>query len=127
MVAACVLGPNNQSSTSTSTYKDSKWHHAERNAIENYTNRYGEIPKGSIIIVTLSPCSEFNDITSSERAGLSCTELINSSTIRNVYCGYIDPTQGDDHHSNHQFTLKETQNTHIRELCEKFANTFLKP
>jgi hypothetical protein len=42
-----------------------------------------------------------------------------------VYCGYQDPSQGNDQHDERTFTLEETRNPAIRSLCEKFANTFL--
>ena len=42
------------------------------------------------------------------------------------YCGYMDPTQGDDEHDERTFTLEETRRPEIRDLCKKFADTFLK-
>jgi hypothetical protein len=84
-----------------------------------YYKQYGEIPKGSIIITTLSPCCEHMD----DRAGESCTDLINNSPVHKVYCGYSDPTQ--DEHDDRQFTLQETNNPKIRAVCEQLADTFL--
>jgi hypothetical protein len=57
-----------------------------------------------------------------ERDGPSCTELINNSTVKKVYCGYIDPTQDDD---TRQFNLMETADRELRNKCKQFADTFL--
>ena len=122
-VAAAVLDPNNNIVTATSTPVKNKWSHAERNAINKYTEQYGEIPSGSIIITTLSPCNEQEDKTAKETFSISCTDLINNNNIKKVYCGFIDPTQTKDQRD---FTQLETENSSIRDLCKKFASTFLK-
>jgi len=57
-----------------------------------------------------------------ERDGPSCTELINNSTVKKVYCGYMDPTQNDD---SRQFNLMETADRELRGKCKQFADTFL--
>jgi pyrimidine deaminase RibD-like protein len=127
MVAAGVLDPDNNLAAAVNyPHEDGSRVHAERAAMELYVSQYGSsIPEGSIIITTLSPCSEHSDITADGRYGESCTELINNSTVHKVYCGYQDPSQGDDQHDERTFTLQETRNPEIRRLCEKFANTFL--
>jgi len=125
MVAAAVLDPDNNIVAATSTYEDGLWVHAEKNAMEAYDQEYGDIPEGSILLTTCSPCDENNDKTAEQRHGDSCTDLINNSIVRKVYCGYMDPSQGDDEHEEREFTLQETNNSHIRSLCEKFADTFL--
>jgi len=127
MVAAAVLDPNNNIVARVNLpHEDGTRIHAERAAMMAYENKYGEIPKGSIIITTLSPCNEHSDVTAQRRYGESCTELINNSTVHKVYCGYTDPSQGDDAHDEHNFTMQETNNPDIRRLCKKFADTFLK-
>jgi pyrimidine deaminase RibD-like protein len=118
MVAACVLDPDHNQAASTSTKEDGKWKHAERNAIEAYEKNYGEIPEGSIIITTLSPC----DGPMSDRYQGSCTDLINASPVKKVYCGYMDPSQHDE---DFEFTVEDTANKDIQRLCKKFADTFL--
>ena len=118
MVAAAVLDPDHNKTASTSTRKDGKWRHAERNAIDLYLETYGEIPEGSIIVTTLSPC----DNAMSNRYGHSCTDLINECPVNEVYCGYMDPSQLDE---DFEFTVEDTKNTKIQELCKKFAATFL--
>jgi hypothetical protein len=57
-----------------------------------------------------------------ERYGESCTDLVNNSQCRKVYCGYIDPTQGNDQV---EFSLEETQNGKLKDICRQFAATFL--
>ena len=93
--------------------------HAERAAMVAYYKKYGEIPKGSIVITTLSPCCDEMD----DRAGDSCTAMLNDSPVHKVYCGYIDPSQHK--HNDRQFTLQETNNPKIREVCKALADTFL--
>ena len=119
MVAAAVVDPDNQIVARLNRPgKDGKRIHAEHAAMLDYTSKYGDIPKGSIIITTLSPCNEHMD----ERDGPSCTELINNSTVKKVYCGYMDPTQDDD---TRQFNLMETADRSLRNKCKQFADTFL--
>lgn len=119
MVAAAVLDPANQLVARLNRPgKDGKRIHAERAAIEAYESKYGEVPEGSIIITTLSPCNEHLD----ERDGPSCTDIVNHSNVKKVYCGYMDPTQDND---TRQFSLMETGNADIRKQCKEFADTFL--
>jgi pyrimidine deaminase RibD-like protein len=92
--------------------------HAERAAVAKYNETYGDIPEGSIILTTLSPCSEYMH----DREGDSCTDLINHSPLRKVYCGFIDPTQD---HSHKKFTLECTKNEKIIDICKSFAEEFL--
>jgi pyrimidine deaminase RibD-like protein len=123
MVAACVIDPDNNFETGLNTPGiDGKRIHAERVAIEKYENEYGPVPEGSIIVTTLSPCNEQHDETAAEREGESCTDFINSKGIEKVYCGYNDPTQDNN---NREFNIMETSNKELREICKKFADTFL--
>jgi pyrimidine deaminase RibD-like protein len=118
-VAAAVLDPkNNLVKGINLPAGDGKRRHAERVAMDNYKKKYGEIPEGSIIITTCSPCSEHM----AERHGDSCTDLINSSPVKKVYCGYIDRTQPEDSRT---FNEIETANPAIRNLCRDFASTFM--
>jgi pyrimidine deaminase RibD-like protein len=124
MVASCVLDPdNNKILCVNEDAGDGTRRHAERVAIDSYVEKYGEIPEGSIIITTLSPCNEDDTEMAAGRYGESCTDLINNSNVRKVYCGYKDPTQDNDHE---KYTLEETSNSGIKNLCKKFADTFLK-
>jgi pyrimidine deaminase RibD-like protein len=119
MVAAAVVDPDNQIVARLNRPgDDGKRIHAEHAAMLDYTDKYGPIPEGSIVITTLSPCNEAMD----ERDGPSCTDLINNSTVKKVYCGYMDPTQDDD---TRQFNLMETANRELRNKCKQFADTFL--
>jgi len=117
MVAACVLDPNNNRVSGISRYENGKWHHAERVAMEKYIKKFGDIPKDSIIITTCSPCSEHMP----DRYAESCSDLINKSPVRKVYCGIEDSTQPS---KNKKFDLTVTSNKNIRRLCEKFLETF---
>ena len=126
MVAACVLDPdNNMVAKVNYPAEDSLRVHAERAAMEAYQDKYGEIPEGSIIITTLSPCNEVSDETADGRSGNNCVDLINHSPVHKVYCGYMDPSQGDEAHDERDFNLMETENGKIRNLCKSFADTFL--
>ena len=123
MVAACVLDPKNQTVLCVNeATEDGTRKHAERVAIERYVEKYGDIPTGSIILTTLSPCNEDDTEMADGRYGESCTDLINNSNVRKVYCGYMDPSQDNEHN---KYTLEATSNGDIRELCKKFADTFL--
>jgi pyrimidine deaminase RibD-like protein len=117
-VAAAVLDPDNNLVARLNCPGKEGRVHAERAAMEAYEKQYGDIPEGSIVLTTLSPCSEHM----TERDGPSCTDYINNSTIKKVYCGYSDPTQDSDQR---QFNILESRDTQIRDLCKTFAETFI--
>lgn len=120
MVAACVIDPDNRQVYGINLPSDhSTRRHAERVAINKYQRQHGDIPEGSIVVTTLSPCNAPMD----ERAGESCKDLLNSAGIHKVYCGYIDPTQHDDDDAD--FTIGVTQNDELWASCKAFADTFL--
>jgi pyrimidine deaminase RibD-like protein len=123
MVGACLLDSDNRAVFGVNHLADNgKRKHAERVAIDSYIKKYGELDSGSIIITTLSPCSDDMD----ERYGESCTELINDYGIHKVYCGYKDPSQIDSEAYLHKkFHCMETRNDKIKLLCKRFADTFL--
>ena len=123
MVAACVVDPDDNHIYAVNYMSDMGTRvHAERAATDKYIKKYGKVPNNSIIVTTLSPCSEPMD----ERYSDSCTMLINELGIHKVYCGYEDPTQVDSNTYNHKkFHVMETRNKKIQELCKKFADTFL--
>lgn len=119
MVAAAVLDPDNNCVVGINyPTQDGRRVHGERAAIDSYTARFGDIPAGSIIITTCSPCS--HDM--SERAGVNCSDLVDEVGVHKVYAGYQDPTQepGDK-----KYHIEVTGNPKIHELCERFAATFL--
>ena len=123
MVGAAVLDTDNRLVMGLNTPdKNGKRIHAERVAYDNYVELYGTPPGGSIIITTLSPCSGAID----QHDGVSCTDFINGTKIRKVYCGWKDPTQDDsDAYHRKQFHLAASRNSKIAQLCERFARTFL--
>jgi len=121
MVAAAVLDPDNNCVTALN-YRNSQGDvHGERAAIDAYHNRFGEIPEGSIILTTCSPCTE----PMPDRVGSSCQDLISSTPVHKVYAGYRDPSQqtkaGDK-----TYHLEITGNKKIQQLCQAFADTWLK-
>ena len=125
MVAAAVLDPDNNCVAALNyRVNNGKCVHGERAAIDAYRERFGEIPEGSIILTTCSPCSEFDDHTADGRVGSSCTDLIDSTAVHKVYAGYRDPSQ--DTRSDKRFHLQITKNKKIQELCKAFADTWLK-
>jgi pyrimidine deaminase RibD-like protein len=121
VVAAAVLDPSNRLVQALNHRQGNKDVHGERAAIRKYTAKYGNIPEGSIIITTCSPCTE----PMPERVGSSCRDLISSTAVHKVYAGYADPSQqtgpGDK-----TYHLQITRNKKIQELCKAFANTWLK-
>ena len=121
MVAAAVLDPEEHLVMALNHAQGDKDVHGERAAIRKYNKLYGEIPQGSIIITTCSPCTE----PMPEREGASCRDLISSTPVHKVYAGYRDPSQqtgpGDK-----TYHLQITKNKRIQELCKRFADTWLK-
>ena len=118
-VGAAVIDPQGQLATGTSYYYGNQWVHAERNAIDKYEQEYGELPKGSIVVTTLSPCSDRMD----DRYSKSCTDLLNSRHVKMAYCGYSDPSQEN---KQDKFATIITDNSKLKELCKQLADTFLK-
>lgn len=96
--------------------------HAERVAIENYEKKHGQVPAGSIIVTTLSPCSD----DMSERWGESCTDLINNSHVKKVYSGWKDPYESDtDQYRHKKFTVRVTKNPRLLELCRDIGKIII--
>jgi pyrimidine deaminase RibD-like protein len=121
VVAAAVLDPNNNCVAALNYRRGRKDVHGERAAIDAYRERFGEIPEGSIILTTCSPCTE----PMPDRAGDSCEDLISSTPVHKVYAGYRDPSQ----HTlggNKTYHLQITRNKKIQALCKAFADTWLK-
>ena len=120
MVAAAVLDPDNNCVVGINyPAKDGRRVHAERAAIDSYYARFGEIPEGSIILTTCSPCTQDME----EREGVNCSDLIDEVGVHKVYAGYQDPTQEP---GSKQYHLEITRNPKIQALCKAFADTFLK-
>ena len=119
MVAAAVLDPQGRLVTGVNYLYGDERIHAERAAIDKYEEEYGKLPKGSIVITTLSPCCED---THDNRYGSSCTDLLNEKHIKLAYCGYSDPSQDN---TQEKFTIIITENSKIKLLCKKLADTFL--
>jgi pyrimidine deaminase RibD-like protein len=120
MVAAAVLDPNNRCVAALNYQTDAGDVHGERAAIDAYRQRFGEIPEGSIILTTCSPCTE----PMPERYGDSCRDLISSTAVHKVYAGYRDPSQQTGP-GNKTYHLQITRNPKIQQLCKAFADTWL--
>ena len=120
MVAAAVLDPNNRCVVGIN-YPTQDGHrvHGERAAIDTYHARFGEIPAGSIIITTCSPCTQ----DMAERAGINCSDLVDEVGVHKVYAGYQDPSQ---ERIRKKYHIQITRNPKIQQLCKAFADTFLK-
>jgi pyrimidine deaminase RibD-like protein len=119
-VASAVLDPDNNCVASGSYRLNNKWVHAERAAMEAYNRQFGDIPEGSIILTTCSPCTD----AMPDRVGNSCKDMISASPVHKVYAGYRDPSQhtwGGDK----TYHLQITRNKKIQALCEMFASTWL--
>ena len=119
MVAAAVIDPEGRVATGVNYLYGNERIHAERVAIDNYEEEYGELPKGSIVVTTLSPCNQ----DTGDIKEVTCTEVLNEKHIKLAYCGYRDPTQ---HNERNNFTVIITNNEKIQHLCKKLAATFLK-
>ena len=120
MCASAVLDTDNNCVAALNYWTDSGDVHAERAAIDAYHARFGEIPEGSIILTTCSPCTE----PMPDRVGESCKDLISSTPVHKVYAGYRDPSQqtsGGDK----TYHLEITRNKKIQALCQAFADTWL--
>lgn len=116
-VGACVIDPRGTRIVGISTDPDQsvdKMIHAETVAISRYRNMFGDIPRGSIIVTTLSPCNTHMH----DRYGVDCQEVIKRAGIKYIYSGYKDPTQDKE-------TSDQTDNKDIIKLCKKIADTFL--
>jgi pyrimidine deaminase RibD-like protein len=121
VVAAAVLDPDNNCVAALNYQTESGDVHGERAAIDAYYDRFGEIPAGSIILTTCSPCTE----PMPGRAGSSCRDLISSTAVHKVYAGYRDPSQ-QTQDGNKTYHLEITRNPKIQALCKAFADTWLK-
>ena len=119
MVAAAVIDSKGRLVTGVNYLYGNGRVHAERAAVDRYEEEYGELPKSSIVVTTLSPCSQD---TGDNRHGDSCTAFLNSKHIKIAYCGYQDPTQEK---GNNNFIVIVTDNSKIKELCKRLADTFL--
>jgi pyrimidine deaminase RibD-like protein len=125
LVAACVIDPKGRRVTGINhAVASGQRVDAERAAVASYNKQYGELPEGSLMITTLSPCTEHTGEMAQERVGISCSELMDELNIHRVYCGYLDPTQ--PHLQHDTFDCVETQNEKIQHVCKEIADCFLK-
>ena len=125
LVAAAVIDPKGRLVTGLNYLYGTRRVHAERAAVDKYEAEYGELPPNSIVVSTLTPCSQQlgnrGDLTD-HRVGCSCTEMLNHKHIKLAYCGYNDPSQK---YTENKFVTIITENSKIKELCKKIAHAFL--
>jgi pyrimidine deaminase RibD-like protein len=121
MCAAAVLDPDRNCVAALNYWIDSGNVHAERAAIDAYHKRFGDIPAGSIIVTTCSPCTD----PMPDRIGDSCQDMISTSPVHKVYAGYRDPSQ-HTWATDKTYHLQITRNKKIQALCKMFASTWLK-
>jgi len=118
LVAAAVIGDGKK--VCATSHFEGKWAHAERRALDKFKSMYGEIPEDAVIVTTLSPCVD--DMP--DRQGISCNELIETTPVKVVYCGYRDPEHQEVEHND--FDIRFTNNPDIEKMCKAFADTFQK-
>lgn len=111
--------------TATSSYDKSleRWNHAERNVVEEYTQKAGALPSGNAAMaVSLSPCVSEESET---RSGISCAERLTQLGIKNVHFGAVDTKQSEIADLN-SFGINATQTSNIimRELSESIYGLF---
>ena len=125
LVAAAVIDPKGRLVTGLNYLYGVRRVHAERAAVDKYEAEYGELPPNSIVVSTLTPCSQQlgnrGDLTD-HRVGCSCTEMLNHKHIKLAYCGYNDPSQK---YTENKFVTVITENSKLKELCKKIAHVFL--
>jgi pyrimidine deaminase RibD-like protein len=119
MVAAAVIDPSGRLATGVNYLYGNERIHAERDAIDNYEKKYGELPPDCIVVTTLSPCNQ----DTGDIKEVTCTEVLNDKQIKIAYCGYKDPTQ---HRDDNDFTILITKNKKLEQKCKELADTFLK-
>jgi pyrimidine deaminase RibD-like protein len=119
LVGASVISGNRRADATTGHF-EGKMVHAERGALNAFEQKYGEIPDDAVIVTTLSPC--VNDMP--DRQGISCNELIDTTPVRVVYCGYRDPEHQEITHND--FDIRFTGNQEIEKMCKQFADMFQK-
>ena len=115
MVASCVICPDGTYTYGINHEKDGLRVHAERDAL----NKCPDAGPDCLVVTTCSPCNTARDPNHKERYGEDCQAMLDEYGIEHVYCGYKNPQEDPD-------SSIETKNTKLRELCKRFADTFLK-
>ena len=115
VVASCVICPDGTYTYGINHEKDGLRVHAERDALNKCPNPGPDC----LVVTTCSPCNTARDPNHKERYGEDCQAMLDEYGIEHVYCGYKNPQEDPD-------SSIETKNTKLRELCKRFADTFLK-
>ena len=123
LVAACVMDEKGNEIKAVNFMHKGKRIHGELAAILKYKSEVGPLTSDCTIITTLSPCS----LDMGKRYGPSCSDVINDSPVKKVYCGYEDPTNDEgDAYLHKNFHIEVTRNKKIETLCKAIADIFLK-
>lgn len=109
----CVVSPSKE--------LDGKFLHAERNALESFRDKYGEISSDAVVVTTLSPCKHDDE----HRVGESCTDMLLDAGITEVYTGYIDPWQlSMEEYASCGMNVTETDDAVLFGACEALFEYF---
>jgi pyrimidine deaminase RibD-like protein len=112
----------------TSLEQDGEWVHAERNALQQFVDRYGMPSEDAAMVTSLSPCSQDME----NRVGGSCTELLSAENnvlkdpISRIHSGKVDYVQVDnsDFYSERGFDFTLTDDSELQTACERLSNYF---
>ena len=126
VVAAAVVDDDKVVYAGSGVPGPGKTAHAERNALSEYHDQYGEPSEDAWVVTTLSPCV----YPMRGRAGCSCAALLlgddsNIPAIPRFHTGYMDPSQvtvGQYRQLGLDVSLTASQTLHA--CCENLAQFF---
>lgn len=101
---------------------DRKWLHAERFALEQFRNFYGEPSRNAWLVSTLSPCIQ----DTKWREGESCTELLARAGVTNIYAGFINEQElrVPDEYGLRGLSVHVTDDARLRKVCGRLVELF---
>lgn len=116
-VGAAAINPNwTEPVVAVSFYDQTtgKWVHAEDHLIRKIIAIYGEVPKGTTMVITLEPCHA----PMSDRASCSCSDLIARHGFVHVHCGLADHMQAAHSPFTHPYPTSFSQDPDIQRECQ---------
>jgi pyrimidine deaminase RibD-like protein len=120
-VGAAIIDPSGHVVCATAfQHRDGRWVHAERAALQEYRRMYGRIPIGSVMVSTLSPCTD--DMPFEWRRGESCTSMCLRNKISRAHYGYLDHTQSNEFGD---LVTSVTTNALVANRCRSLAETLI--
>jgi len=121
VVGAAIVDGENQMISMSKKESEGSYLHAERNAFEQFVDKFGEPSDDAFAVTTLSPCQRGSDA----RIGSSCTDLLVSNKIDTVYTGFVDPWQIPiELYEEYGLTVIETDDEELRMYCEELFEYF---